>query len=245
MKSIIICEGNTDSYLLQNLMRNAFGWKMLDKSSFTQNRFNVDFEKAGNAVTISVAGDSSRITDVFSRILAHNLSSSSDEEQYKKIILVTDNDDACTKDKQIAAILSRARAVYGTSLESDAFNLADWNLLTSTNKMGDAVHTDVLLILLPPDGNGALETFLLDSIAKKDLYDGQIVNKCNAFVSTVDDEQKRYLKKARQITKAKFNVYMSIATASVPYKEQESLLKDFPWSESKAVTATFAKLKEL
>ena len=96
MKSIIICEGSTDAYLLQNLMKNAFGWRNFKRSSDTRNRFNVDCEKSGNIATISVAGDSTRITETLSVSLAHNLIST-ESEQYRKMVLVTDNDDAETK----------------------------------------------------------------------------------------------------------------------------------------------------
>ncbi len=243
MKSIIICEGNTDSYLLQNLMKNAFGWNILNKSSFTQSRFNVDCEKNGNIATISVAGDSNKISETFGKVLAYNLIAA-DQERYQKIILVTDNDVPDTKEKQIESFVKTIQDIYKSDFSVCNFIEHDWNNVIATNKMNDAVQTDILLIMLPPDGNGALETFLLESASQKDTYDGKIVDRCNVFVEGID-EQKRYLKKARQITKAKFNVYMSIVTASVPYKQQENLLKAYPWKNNEVVLTTFSKLKEL
>ena len=243
MKSIIICEGNTDSYLLQNLMKNAFDWKIQNGSSCKQNRFNVDCEKDGNIATISVAGDSNKISETFSSILSFNLMAT-ELERYKKIILVTDNDEMDTKEKHICSIIEKVNSVYGISIGDSDFNCNNWNVFKSVSKTGDAVETEVALVLIPPDGNGALETFLLDTKSKKDEYERKIINKTCNFVDTVD-EQKRYLRKARQITKAKFNVYMSVATANVPYKEQEHLLKDFPWKENEFILRTFSKLKEL
>ena len=70
-----------------------------------------------------------------------------------------------------------------------------------------------------------METFLLDAIAKEDLYDGEIIRKCKAFVDQADPE-KRYLSGRRLITKAKFDTYFSIRTSAEQFMERQNILKE-------------------
>lgn len=100
------------------------------------------------------------------------------------------------------------------------------------------------MLLIPFDGQGALETFLLNAIADSDAYDKQIIEECKLFVESVDPER-RYLKKRRYITKAKFDVYFSIRTALEQFKERRNILRNVPWEDYLLVQECFSKLEEL
>ena len=72
---------------------------------------------------------------------------------------------------------------------------------------------ELLLLVIPFEDTGAMETFLLNAIANDSAYDAEIIRKGNQFVEEVDKERK-YLTKRRYITKSKFDVYFSIRTAA-------------------------------
>lgn len=55
---------------------------------------------------------------------------------------------------------------------------------------------ELLLLVIPFEDTGAMETFLLNAIANDSAYDAEIIRKGNQFVEEVDKERK-YLTKRR------------------------------------------------
>ena len=102
----------------------------------------------------------------------------------------------------------------------------------------------ILLLLIPFEETGALETFLLNAIGKDNSYDNNIIQKGNSFVDTIDPE-KKYLNSRRYITKAKFDVYFSVRTAAEQFSERQNILKGVKWEEYELIQNSFKKLKEL
>lgn len=89
---------------------------------------------------------------------------------------------------------------------------------------------ELLLLVIPFEDTGAMETFLLNAIANDSAYDAEIIRKGNQFVEEVDKER-RYLTKRRYITKSKFDVYFSIRTAAEQFVERQNILKRVPWEQ--------------
>ena len=82
-----------------------------------------------------------------------------------------------------------------------------------------------MILVIPFEETGAMETFLLNAISQNNSYDAGIIGNCNTFVSNIDKE-KRYLTKRRYITKAKFDVYFSVRTAAEQFMERQNILKN-------------------
>lgn len=102
----------------------------------------------------------------------------------------------------------------------------------------------MLLLVIPFEDTGAMETFLLDAVGKADPYDAQIISDCNQFVDNVDGA-KKYLNKRRYITKAKFDVYFSVRTAAEQFVERQNILKNIPWEDYASIQKSFEKLGTL
>ena len=49
---------------------------------------------------------------------------------------------------------------------------------------------ELLLLVIPFEDTGAMETFLLNAIANDSAYDAEIIRKGNQFVEEVDKERK-------------------------------------------------------
>lgn len=103
---------------------------------------------------------------------------------------------------------------------------------------------EILLLAIPFEDTGAMETFLLNAIAQKDSYDAYIIDRCNKFVDTVDIER-RYLTKRRYITKSKFDVYFSIRTAVDQFQQRQDILKSIKWEDYELIQKSFKLLKDL
>ena len=112
------------------------------------------------------------------------------------------------------------------------------------NGHGKEIAVEILLLIVPFEQTGAMETFLLNAVAGEDEYDKEIINRGNTFVDSVDPE-KRYLTKRRYITKAKFDVYFSVRTAAEQFVERQNILKDIPWDQYLLVQETFKKFADL
>lgn len=71
-----------------------------------------------------------------------------------------------------------------------------WLSCEYQNGHGKKQIMELLLLVIPFEDTGAMETFLLNAIANDSAYDAEIIRKGNQFVEEVDKER-RYLTKRR------------------------------------------------
>lgn len=243
MNSIIICEGSTDSILLQYFLRKAYGWEDTKERIPLSNKFKTfrKLKKEEKTLCIGGSGGVSQIKDKFDNILELN-SFAADGEEYDKIIILTDRDEADTETDfcaEISRILAERNVYADQTIKND-----EWVHCRMKNGQGKEISVDLLLLVIPFEQTGAMETFLLDAIAKADDYDDDIIKQGNAFVDSVDPD-KRYLSKRRYITKAKFDVYFSVRTAAEQFVERQNLLKSVPWENYLLIQDSFRKFADL
>ena len=243
MKSIILCEGGTDLTLIQYFMEKVNGWK------YHSNRpklFDLEqqkrFKKEDKILEIGATGGCSEIPKYFSKILAYQRIGSNSEERYENIVIITDNDEINTFNN-MKATLENLFNKYSITIKNNIAN-DSWINCTCENGAQDIINFRVLLLIIPFEEEGALETFLLKAIASKDEYDNEIIEKGNIFVETVDP-QKKYLVRRRYVTKAKLDVYFSIRTPVDQFTERQNILKNINWEEYEYIQDSFKKLREL
>ena len=87
MNSIIICEGSTDSILLQYFLRKAYGWEDTKERIPLSNKFKTfrKLKKEEKTLCIGGSGGVSQIKDKFDNILELN-SFAANGEEYDKIM---------------------------------------------------------------------------------------------------------------------------------------------------------------
>ncbi len=247
MNSIIICEGSTDYFLLQYYMREALGWS--DNREIQSNILKLqgqksrNLEKGNNKLTIMATGGCSRLMEGVDEVLCRNSLTPPDlSEMYSKIVIITDRDELGTENeflKDIQDKLDDYNAVYPENFQNNT-----WALCTMKNKLGIEETFEVLLLVIPFEQNGAMETFLLDAIANDSPYDQAIIQSCNQLVDSVDP-QKLYLKSRRYITKAKFDTYFSIRTPAEQFAERQKILKNVKWEQYTRIQTDFVRLSEI
>lgn len=243
MNSIIICEGSTDSILLQYFLRNAYAWEDTKEKIPLARQFKTfrKLKKDGRSLCIGGSGGVSQIKDKFDYVLEVN-SIATDHEEYNKIIIMTDRDELDTEAdfcEEIRQIMSARNVETEQEIRND-----EWIHCKMYNGQANEISVDLLLLVIPFERTGAMETFLLDAIAKADTYDDMIIRQGEAFVDSVDPD-KRYLSKRRYITKAKFDVYFSVRTAAEQFVERQNVLKSNPWENYLLIQDSFKKFADL
>ncbi len=243
MKSIILCEGSTDFALLQYFLREAYHWIFGGELKTFKNHFNPNcvMDKDGSTILLGGCGGCSRLIPNLEFILDRN-SISAETEAFDKIVLITDRDEVETEADFISIIELKFRD-NRVSMEGKIKN-NQWTTGTYENGHGKTQKVQFLLMVIPFEETGAMETFLLDSIAASDPYDAQIIQDGNDFVNSVDNER-RYLTKRRYITKAKFDVYFSIRTAVDQFTQRQNIIRNVQWEKYTKIQESFKKLGEL
>ena len=244
MNSIILCEGSTDFILLQYYMRKMYAWE--DDKSKTGNwgkkirRFRT-FSKGESFLSIGGCGGCSRIIPAFDYLLERN-SISAGHENFDNIVIITDRDEVGTENEFTQDIKDTLKKYQISNIDEVCNN--KWVSCQYYNGQGRKCEVRILLLVIPFEETGAMETFLLNAIAASDEYDAKIIGKCNEFVDKIDIE-KRYLTKRRYITKSKFDVYFSVRTAAEQFVERQNLLLNVPWEKYTKIQENFEKLGDL
>ena len=244
MKSVILCEGGTDLALLQYFMEVANGWENREGSDFKINigKYCKAFTQEDDYLLIAETGGCSNICPQINKLLRLITRSANQKEMIDKIVVITDRDEVDSLEQFISGI-KNLFGKYEITLQNEILE-NQWISCSVRNGVKDVVHFEMLFLLIPFETTGALETFLLEAVSKKDKYDGIIVEKCNAFVDTLDCARK-YLSRRRYKTKAKFDVYFSIRTPVEQFLERHNILKNIKWEEYEYMQESFKELKAL
>ncbi len=245
MNSLILCEGKTDCILLQYYLEKVHSWTRVSGSSFhaVSGAWSNQFRKGENTLIISETKGCSRLAEGLATAIQRNENAApgSKEDFFDRIIIFTDNDETDSPAKIFGDIKEQLKST-SVSIPTDIQkNL--WNKLYLQAIEG-VKEVELYVMFIPFDENGALETYLLHCIGNSDPYDKSIIDKGNAFVETVDPDEK-YLTQRRLKTKAKFDVYFSIRTAIDQYAERQNILKSVAWEQYDTIRSDFKVFAEL
>lgn len=244
MRSVILCEGSTDFILLQYFMRKAYQWEYKSNEALNIGDRAVRecvLQKSDNTLSIIGCGGSNRLISCLNYVLKSN-SVSAPGESFDRIVVITDRDEVITE-RKFSEQVEEQISIYNGKYTGNIVN-NEWLEFLFVNGYGDEQKAKVLLLVIPFEETGAMETFLLNAIAADDEYDKDIINQCNIFVDNMDGERK-YLNKRRYITKAKFDVFFSVRTSAEQFNERRDIIKNVPWEKYTLIQDSFNKLGEL
>ncbi len=245
MNSAIITEGPTDFTFIQYYMRKVCAWNDYRESSFRDDKNKIkarELKKRNNILTVLSSGGCTQISKRLDSFLKKNSFASNKDETFSKIVIISDNDDE-KENNQIQSDINSVLEKYSIKKDVKLEN-RKWQLIKMYNSLLEEISVKVLLLLIPFEEHGAIETFLLNAIAEKDDYDKTIIEKGNNFVETVDCEE-RYLKHRRDKTKAKMDVYFSVRTSAEQFTERQNILKNIDWENYEKIQECFSELKKL
>ncbi|MER2107312.1 MAG: DUF3226 domain-containing protein [Solibacillus sp.] len=250
MKSAIICEGSTDLVLIQYFLEKTYGWTYTKD----QNTFKVNSAKSyiwlnnnEDYLCIINSGGVSKLLDQLDWLLLFNKNLFDDASRFDKIVLVSDHDEPDTITNFVDNISSIFRKYSITStneLENDEWFNGTYFPLQQEKRI------DFLMLIIPFEGNGAIENFLLNalkddsSLNDPDKVIFSIVEQCEEFIDNLDVKDK-FLKKRREKLKAKFSTVFVVLTPAEAFTQRKTLLQSANWEDYLAIQSAFSKFLDL
>lgn len=241
MKSIILCEGLTDCIFLQYYMRNVYNWKDAGEQSLAFTKWNRKLKNEVNQLIIGHNGGCNGLIPMLDSVFKSNYLGQ-ENELYCKVVFITDRDEYDSEVNminQIQDIITSHNGFIKSYLKNN-----EWVDIDFVNSFGQNITVSFLILVIPLEECGAIETVLLNSVAEKDSYDKKIIDDSKKFVDDADSEG-RYLSKRRYKLKAWFNIFFSIRVPEDFYVERQRIFMKFPWKESQRLNHIFQKLDYL
>lgn len=255
MKNVIICEGNTDLTLIQYFLESVYGWEYIDQRKhknyseispilpancskwFTHNN--------GHFLCIVSSGGAPGIPSMLRMVLDSNKIGS--DFPFDRVVVISDRDEENTEENLFDKLCDE---FIKFSIEpSPELSNDSWSFAEYVDELQYPRRIDILPLIIPFEGTGAIETFLLNALSEANEIDKKVIDQCNRFIDTIDckdnDEHKRYLNHRREITKAKFDTVFVVMTPVEAFGQRRTLLRSVPWAQYQTVQESFRKLSEL
>ena len=102
-------------------------------------------------------------------------------------------------------------------------------------------QTDAILVVVPMEHQGALETIMLDSISE-DPYDAKIVAKAKSFVKEMRGIASRYIKNDRAELKAHLGVTWAVQYPEKVFRLINEQIISVRWENSEVLHKCFGQL---
>ena len=239
MNKLILCEGKTDAILLSYYLGQVQGWVPCRHGPKNFQIFADEkcgesaywYRKGGDYLLICGVGGKDNFGSYFKKNIR---SAIIDAHVFSKIALVTDRDHQC--EKNIAANIYRHFAPVITQVRQNL-----WMENLYWDSFGQQQSLLFLLLIIPADQQGALETLLLEAISE-DPYDREIVIRSSAFVDAISPYAERYLRHSRLKLKARLGVTWAIQSPEKEFHFLDDQIRSVHWERSDVLAKCFSQL---
>ena len=252
-RSMIICEGESDQIILSYYFINQFHYKHTNKlnkildikpsNKKKETEFVNLYTRAedGDEVVIWAIGGQSRFEEALQALLVKNRKNLPNEV-YSKILIITDHDNE-NETEQLWKTLN----VKLKSFEIDT-TLSSGQWTEGKQKIGfdEPLSIKFLGLAVPPDEDGALETFLLNALAEQE-NNRYLAQESKNFVKNLianKDKIKPYLSERGLRVKAPLAVFFAIAYPGRIFDELNPMLMSVSWENYKTIQTGFKLLDE-
>lgn len=224
-------------------MQKAYGWQDIEKKQTGQFRIadqkSRRLHKGSGSLTIAATGGCSRLGTGLSDVLKKNfMESPVDDNYFRSIVIITDRDDSGAESDAIQKVES---VLQQENIKYSSVKNNQWSVCEMVTQAGDKIQIKLLVMVIPFEENGAMETFLLESIADQNAYDKTIIEDCVNFIDNTD-KNRCYLTGRRLVTKAKFDAFFCVRTAAEQFEERRNIIKSVPWEDYVKIQKDFALL---
>lgn len=241
MNKLILCEGKTDAILLSYFLERTCGWT--HRNTIKNLAINTDETKNESAYWYKRNDENLLICGVggkdnfgaFFRDKIHE--AMIDSSAFSKIAVVTDRDN-----RQISSIRDSLLSAFRPVVTCAECN--SWSNNFYTNSFGQQVSVDYLLLVVPHEKEGALESILLDAISE-DAYDKVIVDMSKEYVESVVPYASKYITKPRLRLKACLGVSWAIQYPEKVFLLMDEQIRSVKWEQSEILDECFSELKKI
>lgn len=241
MNKLILCEGKTDAILLSYYLESTCGWthrnvpkSLAIKADEVKGESVYWYRKNDESLLICGVGGKSNFGNFFKgKILPTMVDSSA----FSKIAVVIDRDD-----KEEKSILDSFHSLFRPIIAN--VEIDTWVPNRYENSYKQDVFVDFLLVVIPADKEGALESLLLDAISEKE-YDKTIVKRSIAYVNEIQPLANEYIHKNRLKLKACLGVTWAIQYPEKIFSFIDDQIRSVKWEESQVLAQCFQQLKSI
>lgn len=245
MTRIILCEGETDLILISYYLEKTKGWvytgnpKGLKLNFIEQdNRAACNYRNdSDDELLICAVGGKDNFGNFFNENLIKPIMRTTAGETDYRIALITDRDDISIPEVERSISEQLSPIVY--NIENNI-----WKTNNVDAELGTRVTIEFLLLVIPKENTGALETVLMEALSY-DEYDANIIEKCDQFVTSIKLDADRYIHENRLQLKAKLGVVFSIFNPEKTFSLFKERLVSVKWEDSPVLAKCFEKLIEI
>ena len=244
MNRLILCEGKTDAILLGYYLMKTAGWEIERKipnglaiKAKEKNENTVWYKKGEERLLICAVGGKDNFAPFFSRDIRRAILNASNEDPFPKIILVTDRDDRQVEEIEVD-IAQKISPFF------DGVKNRNWITNQYMDAFGMEKSIEILLLIIPAEHQGALETVMLDAISENP-YDKRIVDSCVSFVETMRSKADRYISTDRLQLKANLSTVWAIQSPDKAFDFIDEQIKTVEWEKYETLSQCFGLLKDI
>lgn len=243
MKSILLCEGQSDAILISYYLNRVKGWTFYGKKDKRKNIIpirNKENEEANwyalrdDLLVIWGIGGKDNFKYAIEQVLKINKVANK-EDVFNRIIVLRDRDNF---ENDIDILNELNNYFNGVNLENN-----QWKEKLFVNESQETISVNILPIIIPFDKKGALETFILDAICEMGEEESYIVNKSKEFISIFNLEN--YLNTQRLKVKGELAVTLGTMFPQKTFTPIDSMLRNIDWEEYRTIQDGFRKLEEI
>lgn len=241
MNKLILCEGKTDAILLSYYLEKTCGWthrnapkSLAVKADEIKGESAYWYLKADESLLICGVGGKNNFSSFFKEKI---LPIMVDTSAFSRMAVVTDHDDR--EEQSILNSFSASLRPIITDIMNDA-----WIANSYENSFKQKTSVDFLLVVIPSDKEGALETLLLEAISENE-YDKAIVKRSIAYIDEIQPIAAEYIHKNRLKLKACLGVTWAIQYPEKIFSFIDAQIRSVKWEESQVLAQCFKQLKSI
>lgn len=239
MNKLILCEGETDAILLSYYLGKIAGWKYCEKAprNLDIKRHNDNeslnwYKKGKDYLLICGVGGKDNFGKFFETRIKVPLVT---VNAFDKIAIVTDRDKR-TVDEIRNSLLFTMGDFFDNICDGE------WCSNSYLDGYGIPKALELLLVIVPKEHLGALETVLLDAISEEP-YDKNIVEKATAFVKQMRVEASKYIGSDRLQLKAQLGVTWAVQFPEKVFSRIDEQIKYVQWEKYEVLKTCFSSLE--
>ena len=239
MNKLILCEGKTDAILLSYYLDHVRHWEPCKKGP-KELRICAD-EKSGESAYWHQRGEERLLIcgvggkNKFGSFFKNKIQSAIiDAQAFSKAALVTDRDNR-TEEEIVAEVCEHLALIITQASQNRWINNPYQDSFCQQQDLS------FLLLIIPTDQQGALETLLLKALSE-DPYDREIVTRSQKFVDAITPYADHYIGHARLKLKAYLGVTWAIQSPGKEFSFIDEQIRSVPWEHSKILAKCFSQL---
>lgn len=251
MQRAILCEGKTDAILASYMLGKLHGWgfnnQLTRKPKVTlpvvhENECLTWYSRNGVDLAIWGVGGYTELPTKMKAVADRTRAEGNAQLRFSHLVVVCDRDTR-TEDECIANV-SRWLMDAGITLNA-ALQLGQWlDGKVALARTPPADHdVKVLMVVVPPNSPGELESFLLTALSDDNDGDKELVDKAKTFIDGVPDPP--YLVKRRLRAKAWLGAVLSVMSPDWVFSELDNRMKQVKWEDLALVCQVWGLLNQL